>query len=195
MKNRPNEAHAVDAPIALLFHIVHPWRRATDAQCWATAHMKLVAFLLFIIAATQTICWADVTKLRPEDRKALEDAPHFKEVHATTNLPPQVLSFCADGNGRIAEPGQKWQVTDVILDDALPRKRLIWGAVAGGLYVVHYESGGMAHGYHVLVARCKQDEKKAEVVWHAVGKQLKDYGALLDAIKGNTLRDELDYAY
>ena len=38
-------------------------------------------------------------------------------------------------------------------------------------------------------------DKKAEVVWHAVGKQLKDYGALLDAIKGNTLRDELDYAY
>jgi hypothetical protein len=27
-----NKAHSVDAPIARLFHIVHPWRRATDAH-------------------------------------------------------------------------------------------------------------------------------------------------------------------
>ena len=170
-------------------------RRHRSPLRWASARMKLLATLLVAITAAQAICCADVTKLRPEDRKVLEDASRLREVHATTNLPPQVLSFCADGNGRIAEPGQKWQVTDVILHDTLPRKRLIWGAVGGGLYVVHYESGGMAHGYHVLVARFKQDDKKAEVVWHAVGKQLKDYSALLDAIKRNTLRDELDYAY
>jgi len=29
---KPNKAHSVDAPIARLFHIVHHWRRATDAQ-------------------------------------------------------------------------------------------------------------------------------------------------------------------
>ena len=27
-----NKAHSEDAPIAILFHIVHHWRRATDAQ-------------------------------------------------------------------------------------------------------------------------------------------------------------------
>jgi len=31
-KMKPNYAHSVDAPIASLFHIVHPWRRATDAH-------------------------------------------------------------------------------------------------------------------------------------------------------------------
>ena len=178
-----------------LFQVMHHWWRATAQRRWASAHMKVLVSLLVVIAAMQTVCWAAVTKLRPEDRKALEDTPQFKEVHATTNLPPQVLSFCADRHGRIAEPGQKWQVTDVVLHDTLPRKRLIWGAIGGGLYVVHYESGGMGHGYHVLVARFKPDDKKAEVVWHAVGNELKEYGALLDAIKGNTLRDELDYAY
>ena len=157
--------------------------------------MKALASLILVIAATQTICWAAITKLRPEDRNVLKDAPQFKEVHATTNLPPQVLSFCADGNGRIAEPGQQWQVTDLIADDTLPRKRLIWGAIGVGLYVVHYESGGIGHGYHVLVVRLREGDKKAEIVWHAVGKQLKDYRTLLDAIKGNTLRDELEYAY
>jgi len=28
----PNNAHSVDAPIALVFHIAHHWPRATDAQ-------------------------------------------------------------------------------------------------------------------------------------------------------------------
>jgi hypothetical protein len=35
MKRSPNKAHSVDAPIAFLFHIVHAWRRATDARRWA----------------------------------------------------------------------------------------------------------------------------------------------------------------
>jgi hypothetical protein len=30
----PNQAPSVDAPITRLFHIVHHWRRATDAQRW-----------------------------------------------------------------------------------------------------------------------------------------------------------------
>jgi hypothetical protein len=34
----PNQAHSVDAPIARLFHIVHHWRRATDARRWAEAN-------------------------------------------------------------------------------------------------------------------------------------------------------------
>jgi hypothetical protein len=32
-----NKAHSVDAPIPRLFHVVHPWRRATDAQRSAAA--------------------------------------------------------------------------------------------------------------------------------------------------------------
>ena len=31
----PNQAHSVDAPIARLFHIVHPRRRANDAHRYA----------------------------------------------------------------------------------------------------------------------------------------------------------------
>jgi hypothetical protein len=157
--------------------------------------MSILASLLLTLAATQAVCCAGVTKLRAEDRKVLEDAARFREVHTSTNLPALVRLFCADGNGRLAEPGQKWQVTDVIKDKALPRKRLIWAATEGGLYVVHYESGGIGHGYHVLVARLKQQDTKAEVVWHAVGKRLKDYRAFLDALALNTLDDELDYAY
>ena len=36
MNTAPNELHSVDAPIAPVFYIVHPWRRPTDAQRWTS---------------------------------------------------------------------------------------------------------------------------------------------------------------
>ena len=30
-----NEAHSVDAAVAIVFHLAHHWRRATDVQCSA----------------------------------------------------------------------------------------------------------------------------------------------------------------
>lgn len=158
--------------------------------------MRRLAIVLMATAAAQSLCHAEITKLRPEDRKVIQDASRFHQVRATTNLPPSVVSLCADLRGKMAEPGQKWQVTDNITDRTLPGKRLIWAATDGDYYVVHYESGGVEHGYHVLVARFLQGSTKAELVWHAVvAKPLKDYRALLDAIERNTLRDELEYAH
>ena len=94
----------------------------------------------------------------------------------------------------MAEPGQKWEPTDVIRDQKLPRKRLIWAARGDNYYVVHYESGGIGHAYHVIVAELKAGEDKPSLLWHAVGDKLKDYKAFLDALERNKLRDELDYA-
>lgn len=51
-KQRPNKAHAVDAPIALLFAIVYQWRRATDAPRSASRDfMKVLGFLPRILCA------------------------------------------------------------------------------------------------------------------------------------------------
>ena len=36
-------------------------------------------------------------------------------------------------------------------------------------------------------------EDKAKVVWHGVGKLLKNYGAFLTALEGNELDDTLEY--
>jgi hypothetical protein len=83
--------------------------------------------MLFVVAA-QASSYADITKLSAEGRKALQDSARFHEVHATTKLPPLVVKLCADENGRIAEPGQNWQATDVVIDNKLSWKRLIWAA-------------------------------------------------------------------
>jgi hypothetical protein len=167
--------------------------------------MKRLSLYLLFTAAIQSLCYADVTKfatanpsgggLPAEDRKALLDASRFHEVHSTKDLPPAVVALCGDDKGRLAEPGENWNATDAITDPTLPWKRLIWAAVGGEYYVVHYERGGIDHSFHILVAKLTKNDAKPTVVWHAVGQQLKDYAALLDALRSGKLDDRLDYPH
>jgi hypothetical protein len=157
--------------------------------------MKCLSLCLLLAAAIQSLCSADVTKLPAEDRKALLNASRFHEVHATTNLPPAILALCdGGGDGKLAEPGQKWNATDVITDPTLPGKRLIWAAIGDSYYVVHYERGGIDHSFHILVAKLTKDDAKPKVVWRAVGGPFKDYAAFVDALRSGKLDDRLDHA-
>jgi hypothetical protein len=158
--------------------------------------MKRLAQCLLAIMAIQSICLADVTKLPAADQKVLRDISRFHEIHSVTNLPPIIFALCVDGKGRLAEPGQNWEATDVITDDKLPTKRLIWAFTDGDYYVVHYERGGYAHSFHVLVAKLKVGDSKPSFIWRGVGfEQLKDFKAFLDAVANNSLDDKLDYAH
>src|SRR6266536_3112835 len=103
--------------------------------------------------AIQSVCYADITKLPAEDRKALLDASRFHEVHFTKDLPPAIVALCVDDKGKLAYPGQNWNATDAVTDPTLPWKRLIWAAVGSDYYVVHYERGGIDHSFHILVAK------------------------------------------
>lgn len=157
--------------------------------------MKHISVYLLFTTAIQGLCCADVTKLSSEDRRVLQDSSRFHEVHSTNDLPPAIVALCTGDNGRLADPGQKWNATDVITDRTLAGKRLIWAAVDGEYYVVHYERGGIAHTFHVLVARLAKNDAKPKVVWHAVGGPLKDYAAFLDALRSGKLDDRLDYSH
>ena len=150
--------------------------------------------MLFAIAI-QGLCCADVIKLSTEDRKVLQDSSRFHEVHSTGDLPPAIVALCAGDKGRLAEPGQKWNATDAIIDPTLPGKRLIWAAVGGEYYVVHYERGGIDHSFHILVARLAKDDAKPKVICQGVGGPLKDYATFLDALRSGKLDDRLDYAH
>jgi hypothetical protein len=166
--------------------------------------MKPISALLVLVVAIQTLCYADATKfatanasdggLSAEDRNMLRDSSRFHEVRSTRDVPPAVVALCAE-DGKIADPGQKWNATCVITDPTLPGKRLIWAAVSGDYYVVHYERGGIAHSFHVLVAKLTKDDAKPKVIWRAAGRQLKDYAAFLDALRNRKLDDRLDYAH
>jgi hypothetical protein len=157
--------------------------------------MKDLSLCLLLIVAIQSVCYADVTKLPAEDRKALLDSSRFHEVHSTRDLPPAIVALCADDKGKIADPGQNWNVTDAVTDATLPWKRLIWAAVGGDYYVVHYERGGIDHSFHVLIAKLANNNAKPKVVWHAVGHELKDYTAFLEALRTGKLDDRVDYPH
>jgi hypothetical protein len=151
---------------------------------------------LLVVMVVQSVCFADVTKLPADDQKALRDVSRFHEIHAATNLPPAVFAFCADHKGRLAGPGQKWEVSDVITDATPPQKRMIWAVADGSYFVVHYESGGYAHGFHVLVAKLEAENGKPSFVWHGVSfDSIKDFRAFLDALASKKLDDTLDYAH
>ena len=157
--------------------------------------MKQLSLCLLFTAVIQSLCYGDATKLPAEDRKALLDTSRFHEVHSTNDLPPAIVALCTGDNGRLADPGQKWNATDVIMDPTLPGKRLIWAAVDGEYYVAHYERGGVAHTFHVLVATLIRNNAKPKVIWRGVGGPLKDYAAFLIALRNGKLDDRLDYAH
>lgn len=157
--------------------------------------MKHLSFSLLFAVAIQSFCYADVTKFPAEDRKALLEASLFHELHSTKDLPPAVVALCVDEKGKLAEPGQNWNATDATTDPTLPWKRLIWAAVGRDYYVVHYERGGIDHSFHILVAKLTKSDAKPRIVWHAVGHQLKDYAAFLDALRSGKLDDRVDYPH
>jgi hypothetical protein len=158
--------------------------------------MDRISLFLFFAVAIQSLGYADVTKLPAEDRKLLQDSARFHEVHSTSALPSAILALCdGGGDGKLAEPGQKWNATCVITDPSLPGKRLIWAAVGGEYYVVHYERGGIAHSFHILVGKLTKNDAQSKVVWRAVGAPLKDYAAFLGAMQTGKLHDSLDYAH
>ena len=161
-----------------------------------TTRMKCLSVCLFFAVAIQSLCYADVTKLPAEDRKVLQDSARFHEVYSTSALPSAILALCdGGGDGKLAEPGQKWNATCVITDPSLPGKRLIWAAVGGEYYVVHYERGGIAHSFHILVAKLMKSDAKPTLVWRAVGGPFKDYAAFLDVLQSGKLDDRLDYPH
>ena len=158
-------------------------------------HMKNLSFYLLFTAVIQSPCHADITKLSADDCKMLQDSSRFHEVHSIKDLPPAIVALCADDKGKIADPGQNWNATDAITDPSLPWKRLIWAALGGDYYVVHYERGGIDHSFHILVAKLTKNGAKPTEVWHAVGRQFKDYAAFLDALRSGKLDDRVNYPH
>lgn len=64
------------------------------------------------------------------------------------------------------------------------------GSTGGDYFVVHYESGGIAHSFHVMIAKFRKADPKPTYVWRAFSDEpLKDFRGFLDALKANRLDD------
>ena len=101
--------------------------------------MKIYGIIFFVIIAGVGIFLAIfIPKVQGISKKAAS----FK----TMNIPSQVLKFCLDGNGKIADAGEAWEATDVIRDKKLPRTRFLDGCSTGeNEWRIAYEAGGYAY--------------------------------------------------
>jgi hypothetical protein len=58
---------------------------------------------------------------------------------------------------------------------------------------VHYESGGIAHSYHVLVVRVDHHPRSAHVVWSAAAISMKSSDDFVHARRGSKFDDALPH--
>jgi len=79
-------------------------------------------------------------RLSPAERNHILDGS-FTNVTKTEAMPPIVkrafATITAEPSFALANPGQKFQVTDVVIDRGLPRRRLIFAGAQGeiGLFI------------------------------------------------------------
>jgi hypothetical protein len=78
----------------------------------------------------------------------------------TKGIPPVILNFlkCShDGEFSIANPGENWQVTDVVTEK-LPERQLVFIGVADSIALMAHFSGGMGKSEHILIFKFNDKE-------------------------------------
>ena len=85
----------------------------------------------------------------------------YKIVQKVADLPAGIRKlYTVKGGSRvaIADPGERFEATDVITDPDLPSRRLIFAGVARDRAFIHYEEGGIAHSYIVELFRLESPD-------------------------------------
>lgn len=155
--------------------------------------MKILFAVLISVCALVATSRAAVTHLAPEYRARLSAPEKFQSIDREW-LPDSVVKVCADSDGRMAVPGERWEPTDIISDSTLPRKRLIWAAVVQNFYVLHYERGGRGRSYHIVLVEFSSTGN-AKIVWRATGERYLDIAAFSKAFAQDRFNDDPKYGF
>lgn len=167
-------------------------------------HLRVIALVMMGVLMTGFSPPVWEANLSAEAQEVLQRGIKFSAVDSVKKLPPSVVALCADSRGKLADIGGAWEATDMIGDENLPRRRLIWAVVDGTDYlvqhdtdyIVHFEFGGIGHGYMFLIARV--DAKgNATALWEGLGRswegprknEVADVAALARAIADKQVMD------
>jgi hypothetical protein len=124
----------------------------------------------------ETVAPAIATKPEPRYQAGLsqEQRTHildgdFSITKNTADLPERSKSAFAvvtrEAKFDMADPGHKFQVTDVIVEKGLPWRRLIFAGSSKDRWFIYYEHGGYAHSYHLAIFSTSNQE----FLWCGVG--------------------------
>jgi hypothetical protein len=113
-------------------------------------------------------------------------AADYEILQRVSDLPAGIRRlYTVKGESRIAmaNPGERFEATDVITDPTLPMRRLIFAGVSQDRVFVHYEEGGIAYSYVVELFRLEPSQT-AIGVWRGYcgpAKNLPDLRRLMSA--------------
>jgi mono/diheme cytochrome c family protein len=89
---------------------------------------------------------------------------------------------------KMANPGEKFQATDVI-EAGLPDRRLIFAGISKDRYFIHYEKGGVYHAFYEVVFDVSPDGK-VSFLWGGSGtRAAKDLAELRTLISSKAFSD------
>lgn len=152
--------------------------------------MKIVAILCVMIPALSF----GAGDAPPADVMEALKVPGAFELRTTTaEIPLSVRTAFAKTTGQttflMAEPGAKWQSTDVLVMPPLPGRRLRASACSKVFCLLFYEIGGIARMNRVAVFRLNPND--AKLVWNALAfHDADDPKSLLFAIQNGKLRQD-----
>jgi hypothetical protein len=90
----------------------------------------------------------------------------LKESDNTADIPfffRQRFNDLTNDNFSIANPGEEWQISDVIFDDTLPWRQLAYLGVGKNIILISYYHGGIGVSNNVIIVRHK--DKKILDFW------------------------------
>lgn len=158
---------------------------------WIVAS-TLASFMLCTCVSSS----ASITKLPSNAKEYMLRKDAFSGISRVKDIPPSVLmkfaEIAKDSNLKIANPGEKFQVTDVIWEKGLPSRRLIFGGISKDYCLIHYERGGYARSYNVIVF--KLSAKSADFLWGGTRfNKIRDLSELRELIRADDLDDSRPY--
>jgi hypothetical protein len=153
-----------------------------------TTKSRVLAVCLFLVPPMAVSCRSGEPQSVSIDLTKLGVRNYPSQVAQIPLIPTQsIQSLPTSVSSRIPEmsnPGGRFEATDVGPSDA-PRRRLIFGGVSDRYCLVHYEYGGIAHGYTTVLFAISGNQ--ATALWaHAGGR----YSDLKEFAK-ETNRDKL----
>jgi hypothetical protein len=96
----------------------------------------------------------------------------FKVFSTTDGIPSKVKQAFSDITRQqsfaMANPAQKYQVGDVVIDRNLPRRRLLFAGASDDKWLIHYERGGRGVGYYAVVFKVDSNGD-ARFLWGGAG--------------------------
>ncbi|HVP42982.1 MAG TPA: hypothetical protein VMS96_06090 [Terriglobales bacterium] len=132
---------------------------------------------------------------QPEKEHILDG--RFVIVTKTEAFPATVKRAFAVITGQkqfaLANPGEKYQVTDVVDEPGLPFRRLVFAGVRDDEWFIHYEHGGIGRSYEVVVFSI-DSEKQLHFIWGGAGASgAKDFQELRGMVSAGLFHDDAAY--